>query len=193
MLCCGAKHKGEAWVLQPRKKAARVANGLSRFRHTASGSGAGPAERIRDRCAGIVPFDRDEYGEVRAVFSRQEAIDSFVLPALPRGLRTNCVLVGGEIWRFDVEKPYMDRSFIAASPAAVQAVQFHALHNLLLGGGALLLGLAVTLGSLIMAHQNEGGGAYVVTAGLIMVCNGTYGFVEHGWLQGIARGREERT
>ncbi len=170
MRCYDAKHKGEEWVLQLGKKGARVL---------------------------------DEYGEVRAEFTRGEAAGSFVLPSFAQSIKHFCVPIDGQIWHFDVSKPeiqqiksFMDHSVVAAGPAAVQAVQTQAIRNLLIGIAATIGGTVLTVGSLVMAAQQEGGGRYVVTYGLIiyglvMVGKGIYGFVQHGKLQGMTRGRDE--
>ena len=54
--------------------------------------------------------------------------------------------------------------------------------HMLTGGGLAALGLAITIGTLLMATVSEGGGHYVITYGLIIVGGGDFLYGLAGWL-----------
>ena len=54
--------------------------------------------------------------------------------------------------------------------------------HMLTGGGVLGLGLAITIGTLLVATAAEGGGRYVVTYGLIVAGGGDFLYGLVGWI-----------
>ena len=109
------------------------------------------------------------------------------------------------MWHFDVDrsdlqeiKAYLDESVVAAGPEAVRAVGNRALRDLLLGVGAVVLGIVVTVASFLNAAQNPEGGRYYITFGLIvfglvLFGKGVYGFVRHSHLQKLRGSKRKRT
>ena len=54
--------------------------------------------------------------------------------------------------------------------------------HMLTGGGLAALGLAITIGTLLLATVSEGGGHYVITYGLILAGGGNFLYGLVGWL-----------
>jgi hypothetical protein len=73
-------------------------------------------------------------------------------------------------------------------PEAVSAVRTKALRDCLIGLGAAILGVVMTVGSYMYAASKDEGGSYVITwglvlFGLVMLGKGAYGFMRHAGLQ----------
>jgi hypothetical protein len=142
---------------------------------------------------------RDADGTVRAEYTRQQAVQQFLLPSFSESIKQFRAPLEGELWYFDVArnglkqiKAYLDKAVVAAGPKAVRAVRNRALRDTLIGVGGVVLGTALSIGSYLHAAQTEGNGEYFVTYGvilfgLIMIGKGINSFLCYGKLQKLSQ------
>jgi hypothetical protein len=145
---------------------------------------------------------RDTEENIRAVYTRDEAAEQFLLPSFSESIKQFRAPIDGQLWYFDVArgdlkqiKAYIDQAVVTAGPGAVRAVRNSAIRDTLIGIGGVAVGTALTVGSYLHAEQNPGG-EYVITYGvilfgLVMIGKGIYGFLRHGHLQKLSSTQEE--